>query len=123
MRHTYQVIGAIDDLSESLALVHSSGRSYVLTGDDRYRRLNRDAVTEFTRANLQLIDLTRDNPEQAAQTPEIKRLFDFISQRAETVITARANYGADRAIGLLRTGEGARALDAFRQTRDEYEGR
>ncbi len=115
VRHTYQVIGAIDDLSELLALVHSSGRSYVLTGDDRYRRVNRDAVTEFTRANLQLIALTRDNPAQAAQVPEIKRLFNLISQRADTVITARANYGADRSIDLLRTGEGARALEAFRQ--------
>jgi diguanylate cyclase (GGDEF)-like protein/PAS domain S-box-containing protein len=115
VRHTYQVIGAIDDLSESLALVHSSGRSYVFTGGERYRRLNRDAVTDFTRANRQLIDLTRDNPEQAAQLPEIKRLFDLISQRSESVITARANYGPDRAIALLRSGEGARALDAFRQ--------
>ncbi len=115
VRHTYQVIGSIDDLLESLGLVHSSGRSYVLTGDDRYRRLNRDAVTDFTRANLQLIDLTRDNPEQAAQVPEIKRLFDLISQRSETVITARVNDGADRAIDLLRSGEGARSLEAFRQ--------
>jgi diguanylate cyclase (GGDEF)-like protein/PAS domain S-box-containing protein len=115
VRHTYQVIGAIDDLSESLALVHSSGRSYVLTGDARYARVNRDAASDFTRANLQLVSLTRDNPEQAAHMPEIKRLFDLLTQRAETVITARANYGADRAIDLLRTGEGARVLEEFRQ--------
>ncbi len=114
VRHTYQVIGSIDKSFETLALVHSSGRSYALTGDKRYERVNRDAVMDATAAVLNLTSLVRDNPEQSARIPQLQNLFDRIVARSQSVIAARTNFGAEAAISLLQSGEGSRALEDLR---------
>lgn len=114
VRHTYQVIGSIDELLEALALVHSSGRSFALTGDPRYQRLNRDALADITTARLKLAAFTTDNPAQQARLPELDQLIELIVQRASGVVAARADRGPEGAIDLLRAGIGARALEDFR---------
>ena len=114
VRHTYQVIGVINELAESLALAHSSARSFVLTGDERYVELNRIGTDGTAAAREKLQALTNDNAEQQKRLPEIDSLATLITQRAGTVISARRDYGAERAIELLRSGEGARALEQFR---------
>ncbi len=115
VRHTYQVIGAIDELMESLALVHSSGRSFTLTGDTQYRRLNGDAIADANSALLKLVGFTRDNPVQQKRLPQIDALATRIVQRSQTVINTRSRLGPEPAIDLLRSGEGARALEQFRR--------
>lgn len=114
VRHTYQVIGSIDDLIESLAVVHSSGRSFALTGEDEFRRQTETAIAGANSARQQLAVFTRDNPSQQTRLPDIEQRMDRVIQRARQAINTRTEEGPERSIELLRTGEGARALEAFR---------
>ena len=123
VRHTYQVLGAIDDLVDSLTLAHSSGRSFALTGDDRYLKSNRISNDGVVAARAQLHTLTRDNAEQQQRLPEVGTLANHVLQRATTVIMGRRDYGAERAIELMRTGEGSRALEQFRTIAGELKDR
>ncbi len=72
VRHTYQVIGAIDEMLQSLALAHSSARSFALTGDERYLKSNRIGAERVAAARFQLQTLTRDNAEQQQRMPECR---------------------------------------------------
>ena len=67
--------------------------------------------------------LTRDNAEQQKMLPQVERLATRLTRRANAVIMARRDYGADRAIELLRSGEGARALEEFRTLATELKER
>ena len=123
VRHTYQVISAIDGMLDSLALAHSSGRSFALTGDERYLKSNHIGADGVAAARLQLQILTRDNAEQQQRLSEVGSLANRVLQRADTVIAARRDYGAERSIELLRTGEGSRALEQFRTLAGELKDR
>jgi diguanylate cyclase (GGDEF)-like protein/PAS domain S-box-containing protein len=123
VRHTYQVIGAIDGMLQSLALAHSSGRSFALTGDERYLKSNRIGAEGVASARVQLQTLTRDNAEQQQRMPDVGSLANRVLQRADTVIAGRRDYGAERSIELLRTGEGSRALEQFRTLAGELKDR
>jgi diguanylate cyclase (GGDEF)-like protein/PAS domain S-box-containing protein len=115
VRHTYQVIGTIDELVEALAMVHSSYRSFALTGDEQQLALNRSAAERATATRNQLSYLIRDNPEQQQRLSEIERLSKRLMQRSDEVISTRRDKGAERALDLLRSGEGYRALEQFRR--------
>ena len=123
VRHTYQVIGTIDELVESLAIVHSSYRSFALTGDEQQLASNRSAAERAAATRDQLANLTRDNPEQQERLSEIERLSNRLMQRSDEVISTRRNKGADTALDLLRSGEGSRALEQFRRVTGELKDR
>jgi diguanylate cyclase (GGDEF)-like protein/PAS domain S-box-containing protein len=74
-------------------------------------------------ARAQMAILTRDNAEQQKMLPQVERLATRLTRRANAVIMARRDYGADRAIELLRSGEGARALEEFRTLATELKER
>ena len=116
MRHTYQVIGAIDEMLQSLALAHSSARSSALTGDERYLNSNRLYGAErvaAARSQLQSPSpATMPNSSSVCQVSVV--LANRVLRRADTVIAGRRDYGAERSIELMRTGEGSRALEQFR---------
>jgi diguanylate cyclase (GGDEF)-like protein/PAS domain S-box-containing protein len=123
VRHTYQVIGTIDELVDSLAVAHSSYRSFALTGDEQFLRINRIAGQRVAAERDQLKLLTRDNPEQLERLREIEGLAGRVMQRSDEVISKRRNSGAGAAIDLLRSGEGSRALEQFRRVTAELKDR
>ena len=123
VHHTYQVIGTIDEAINSAALVHSSARSFALTGDDRYLTANQIGTEGTARARLELLQLTQDNAQQQQRLPKMDKLSNRIVQRAETVILARRNYRAEKSIELLRSGEGSQSLEQFRALAVEFRDR
>ena len=123
VRHTYQVIGKIDDLLNSLTLVHSSARSFALTGDERYLESELTGIQGAATARIRLLTLTRDNSRQQQRLPEVAELATQIIQRAEKVTALRRDHGGQRAVELLRTGEGSQALEQLRKLTGELKER
>jgi CHASE3 domain sensor protein len=89
VNHTYQVMGSIDELERQIVTVESSGRAYVLSGDERF-------IIPFTGASQRveyLLDhiqeLTADNVHQQIRLDSLRPLLSERLQDARKKVAIR----------------------------------
>lgn len=113
-KHTYQVLG---DLEEVLSLVkdaETGQRGYLLTGDNRYlepynqaRALLQAKMEEFRR-------LVADNPSQQVYIQSLEPVVAQKLAEFDTTIRLRQTQGFDAALKVVQTDEGKRLMDQIR---------
>jgi methyl-accepting chemotaxis protein len=69
--HTYQVIGAIDDLQLQLVNMQTGVRGFLLTGEQRFLDPYTNGSQRYAQIYGQLYQLISDNPEQQQRLQQI----------------------------------------------------
>ena len=113
VRHTYEVIGALQDLTLDMRTIESSARGFILTGNDLYLGDYRSSVLRVAQDQEAFGRLTIDNPVQQRKLPDLARLATAKVQLAERVIGIRRDQGFDATMDATRRGEGQRLTNEF----------
>ena len=106
VRHTYEVLGTINDLNLAENDAETGQLGFLLTGDDEYLPPYQAAIgrTAFLQGELQR--LTADNPAQQARlrslAPVLQRRLEGLAQTMQT----RREAGFDPALRAVRTNVG-----------------
>jgi signal transduction histidine kinase/CHASE3 domain sensor protein/FixJ family two-component response regulator len=111
VRHTYDVIGTIDELGLAVRDAEAGERGYLLTGDVSYLAPYQLALD---RASLLQGDLQRSTADNPRQQERLQRLAPIVQRRmsalAET-IQLRRDVGLEAALRRMQAGEGRRLMD------------
>ncbi|MEW5686655.1 MAG: response regulator [Pseudomonadota bacterium] len=114
IRHSHEVIVAVDDLMSTIQDAETGQRGYLLTGDDRYLEPYQRAVSAATPRLDTVQSLTRDNPVQQLNTTQLRRsLLSKLAELKET-IDLRRGQGAAAALAVVSTDRGKVEMDAIR---------
>jgi diguanylate cyclase (GGDEF)-like protein/PAS domain S-box-containing protein len=113
VRHSYEVIGTLQDLTLSVRTIESSARGFVITGDDSYLVDYRSSILRAAHDQEELRALTVDNANQQRLLPDLARLAAAKIQVAESVIGLRRDQGFDAAVDAQRRSASQRLTDEF----------
>ncbi len=114
VEHTYEVIGALDDVLSLMKDAETGQRGFVITGEEKYLDSYNSALVVLDGRIEAVTSLTSDNANQQARIPELK--FQVSERRKELahVINLRRDSGFDSARDRLAMGRGKIAMDAIR---------
>lgn len=104
---TYKVLATLDDLQASIAQMIATSRGYVLTRDTRFVEAAKKAAERARGDQMQVRQLTRDNPSQQKIMPELRRNVERSIRTAEQLLVLDASDAAttlDRDAKLERSG-------------------
>jgi PAS domain S-box-containing protein len=123
VEHTREVLEDLSDLELSLATVESSTRGFVLTGNESNLEPYRASLIREQQDEVNLRNLTMDNPVQQRLLPALTKLAANKIQRDATVITLRQARGLQAASDDVRGGAGQQIMIGFQsvvgQMKDE----
>ena len=112
VKHTYEVVGALESTLSLLKDVETGSRGYIITSDSAYLEPYLTALQVLPAQLSRLQTLVATNLAQARQTAVLKQLIDdkiAISKlRVRTIVS-------DRQRGLSYSDEGKRRMDRLRQ--------
>lgn len=117
---TYAVRNAARELTHALSQAEASQRGYLLTTDPQFLAPYRDAVSGLDRRVTALLDMTADDPAQAARVTSI--IGDISSKLAEMNRTVElvTTQRSEEAQTLTETGMGARLMAEVSQTLEDF---
>jgi CHASE3 domain sensor protein len=120
--HTYDVLGAADDVLLALTNAETGQRGYLLTGRDRYLDvyLSGKSAVETDLHNLR--QLTADNPEAQRRIDSLTVLAHAKLAELERTVSLRRNQGSDAALAVVLTDEGRVLMSAARSVIAEIKG-
>jgi C4-dicarboxylate-specific signal transduction histidine kinase len=117
VEHTDNVLLQVTNLENDLLQAETSGRAYVLTGDDTYLNDFHDAADAVRTRPEQLAHLVADNPDQvrrvAALEPLVRRRIVLLNQIVDTGPARRADVA-----NVIRNPENQRLNTAIRASVD-----
>ena len=119
---TYQVIGAIDELTANLLDAETGVRGYLLTGSLPFLAPYSDAEPRITSNAASLTALVKDDPRQMDRA---RRLSDLSRDRTNELRAATDEYMSGqtgKAIGRIAAGTGKRLMDQIRVVSAEMKG-
>ncbi len=121
--HTHEVIGQLRMVLADLAEAESGQRGYLLTGRDNDLKPFQRADAQLPARVEALAVLTADNPAQSARLRAAhERVVARLRVARRTIILRRESAdGFARAVELVRSDEGNRLADEFRQILAEVE--
>lgn len=106
VRHTHEVLKAIEDIRAGMAELESEQRGFIITGDERVLEL-RGPVQAGVSASLgQVRRLTADNPRQQRRIEELAPLLAQQRAFGDRTIAARRREGFFAAKELISSGTG-----------------
>jgi PAS domain S-box-containing protein len=114
VRHTYEVLADLQDLTLGMAEISSSTRRFVITGEDSDLEPYRTARLQVERLVPVLREATLDNPAQQLRLPILEKLATERMQRAESVISLRRNQGIEAATAYVREGPALRVTAEYK---------
>ena len=110
VRHTNEVITAVDELRIAVRSAETSQRGYLLTGREDYLAPYHDAVRRAIQLQGQLVPLTANNPNQQnrlrALAPLLQRKLEDLAQ----TIPLRSENGLGAALAIEQTDLGRRLM-------------
>ncbi|BBO31613.1 response regulator [Lacipirellula parvula] len=118
VRHTHEVLTALDDVLSLLRDAETGQRGYVITGDESYLAPYTNATD---RVDLRLADvarLTADNPNQQARLPRLKGQISTKLDELAATIEMRREEGFEAAQERVRSDAGKIAMDSIRDQID-----
>jgi diguanylate cyclase (GGDEF)-like protein/PAS domain S-box-containing protein len=113
VRHTYEVIVTLQDLTVSMRTIESSARGFVATGDDSYLVDYRSSILRAAQDQEAFSALTVDNAKQQRRLSDLARLATAKVQLAESLIGLRRGQGLDAAVEAQQTSASQRLTNEF----------
>jgi len=110
VRHTYEVIGTIDDLALILSQAEAGERGYMLTNNESYLAPYQHALDRAGLLQGDLQRLTADNPRQQQR---LQQLGPVLQRRLSVLgegIQLRREIGVDAALQRLQSTDGQRLM-------------
>ena len=114
--HTYNVLENLEGMLSLMKDVEVGGRSYVLTGDDKFLEPYEDAIKLVNPKVQEIRNLTADNPNQQRRLDVLEPLIESKIAFIREIIDLRKNKGFDAALQAVLTEKGKKAMDDIRQT-------
>jgi CheY-like chemotaxis protein/CHASE3 domain sensor protein len=114
IRHTHDVLLALDELLSTAQDAETGQRGYLLTGVDSYLAPHDAAVTALSQRLDALAVLTRDNPIQQANLAPLRRHIDAKLSELRETIEMRRSGGLAATLPLVTSDRGKIEMDAIR---------
>jgi PAS domain S-box-containing protein len=126
VQHTHEVLENLDELLFAMASIESSGRGYILTGDESYLEPHRESGLSVAQHEAALRLLTADNADQQRRLSLVEGLTAQKIQFVELVGDLRRAKGFDAAVEAVRSGRGQQIMNDFQtlvsEMRSEEQG-
>jgi PAS domain S-box-containing protein len=115
VRHTLEVIIALNEVEGALVDKQAGARGYVITGQEKFLEPYQAGLQAFPEALRHAQQLTLDNPEQQRNLRAVDSLNERWEEYARNLIElARTGAGAARARSLVATGLGKSLMESLR---------
>ena len=108
VKHTYTVLGTLDDLNSSLSHMQAARRGYWLTRDPKFLAQHNGYAAELDGKIEHLRELTLDNPSQAPRIDTLKQILVSLNESTARSF-ARFNASTEDKIDMV----GLKERDAF----------
>ncbi|BBF72647.1 two-component system sensor histidine kinase/response regulator (plasmid) [Sphingomonas bisphenolicum] len=118
IRHTHEVLIALDDVLSTAKDAETGQRGYLLTGTNAYLEPYRTAVAALPARLAALKTLTADNPVQQASLGPLNRHIDAKLAELRETIELRRAQGLTAAMGIVTSDRGKGEMDAIRAQLD-----
>jgi PAS domain S-box-containing protein len=113
--HTHEVLESLQSLVFDLTTIESSGRGFVLTGDEFYLQAFRSGISNAKQHETSIRNLTQDNPKQQRQLPVLEDLMARNILLGNTVIALRRAKGLEAAASASKGAAGQQMMIDFRE--------
>ena len=113
--HTYQVLGQLDQIFDSISEMESGGRGYLLTGRREYLEPYQSGIDSIGTRIDELQRLVADNPAQALGIEQLRTQVNRSIAHLHDRIEARQNGGLAAVLPLVGI-EGKEDMDQMRFT-------
>lgn len=113
-KHTYEVLGSLDEAVARLVDAETGQRGYLLTGDDAYLAPHGAAVKKIDQIIAHLKDLTADNPNQQQRIQKLEPIVDKKLAELQLTIDLRRDKGLVAALPIVLEGSGQHWMDQIR---------
>ena len=113
-KHTYEVLGNLDETVVRLVDTETGQRGYLLTGEESYLEPYRAAIKNIKQTIADLKNLTSDNPNQQKRIQILEPLVEEKLAELQRTIDLRKNEGLVAANRVVLEGSGKQAMDQIR---------
>jgi methyl-accepting chemotaxis protein len=118
-KHTYEVLGHLDEALLALQDIETGQRGYLLTGDESYLQPYNNGLGQEEKSIRQLRQLTADNQNQQRRLDSLEPLVrNRLALVAET-IQLRRSGATEPALQIVRSGRGKAIMDDIRRVMAE----
>jgi methyl-accepting chemotaxis protein len=115
VEHTYQVRDHLSRVNALLDEVETSGRGYVITGEEDFLEPYRAAIRPLDETMTALRELTADNARQQRRLDTLEGLVKAKLEYTAQNIALRASKGLEPARELIKGRAGKRTMDEARE--------
>jgi len=112
--HTHEVIASLNEILSLMKDAETGQRGYVITGDEKYLEPFNAAKASIDPEIANATNLTRDNPDQQAQFPELKASIAAKIAELDETIALRRNQSFEAAKTVVVTDRGRGYMDIIR---------
>jgi PAS domain S-box-containing protein len=110
VEHTLRVLNASQYLLLAVKDAQNDERGYLLTGDQHYPQAFQSALSNESQAQLDLRQLTIDNPRQQRRIAKLNKALEINRAALTRVITLYGTEGPKAAATAVGNGEGSRGM-------------
>lgn len=118
--HTHDVLHLNESLIQFLKDAETGQRGYIITGEDKYLDPYNKSNAIYNSLN-EIVDLTRDNPNQQKRLKKLKLLIDNKYAELTETIELRRNSGFEAAKEVVKTNLGKQIMVDFIVLSNEIE--
>jgi signal transduction histidine kinase len=112
--HTYQVMGALDELLRGMTDAETGERGYILTGEDSYLEPYERGLGEVRRSTAEVRKLTADNMNQQHSLDLLEPVIAERLRELRERIQVRRDAGLTAGATAVREGAGREYMDQIR---------
>jgi signal transduction histidine kinase len=122
IRHTYEVIAALQGALGTLLDAETGQRGYLVTGKKPFLKPYEDALRRVDRQFVRLHALIGSDPQQTDNLKELETLAQRRLDQLREVLVAFDQEGLSAVEDHLRSGAGKRTMDRVREKISQMEG-
>jgi len=114
-KHSYDVLGRLDDALSALKDVETGERGYLLVGEESYLEPYQSGLGAAAQNLEKVRKLTDDNATQQRRLDALEPLIAERLASAKKAIDTRRNESADAALQFIKTGKDKEMMDNIRK--------
>lgn len=111
LRHSRELLEALERLVSTVKDAESGQRGYLLTGKDAYLEPFHAVRVQNSDDLARIEDLTADNSIQHARTPRLRELMSAKLDELTKIVAMQSEGNSDAALQFVRTGDGKRRME------------
>ncbi|MCU0541368.1 MAG: CHASE3 domain-containing protein [Oscillatoriaceae cyanobacterium Prado104] len=115
VRHTHQVLTALEATLSTLKDAETGQRGYLLTGEERYLEPYQSAIASINKQLANLQQLTAENNAQQQKLHSLKIAIDSKLAQLQKTIDLGRSQNLEAALRAVKTGRGKRIMGEIRQ--------